>query len=553
MPGDLKHLKTGQEKNTSYSQGSKQPAQTEDKDVTGTEQSVLLPPFPLLLEWLKYYHAQTGSWPEPEANNNLLTVHHNSNLASTLHAEKPFLTLLPHKTKNRSAAIIFANASTYDFKVSLYYRVALDLVEENHISTTGPVREEIVLTLASLLAWCCYPSFTAEYKDKGFGMGMYLPLGQWSKELRMRKATLGNCLKELEEAGLIEICVPTTNATKAVKRFYRLAVPIHQLLPIFDPNETTGATIAETTQGESLQSYNDPEPLISQPEPDMEFPSAGTEPMIMPSQINNYKHIKSKTIEHEHGALADTGTTEEKLEFLSQVACFPGYTSPDGLIALDSREALKFASNSALDLFTLRKIYHQVLSAWSIGKCTRNPIGFFHYALTRQLKQKPSSFSNRIEISERMRFKAEPYTGTYKEVGSRFRPVSTPINTSNLTYQISAEELAGSQEEQSLQNNSDNAKQLLTLNLEKIQQVLQERVVEALKDRFKQPELAETLTRFKWEICLSGSKLRLQLEGQMADYLALGQGELALLKIVVSQVLKRLYDGFFDVEILAGL
>ncbi len=455
MPGNLKHSKTGQEKKTSYSKGGEQPAQAEDKNLTGEAQNASLPPFPVLLQWLEYYHAQTGSWPEPGAYNNPLTLHLNSNLDSTLHVEKPFLMLLPDKTKketkNRSEEIIFTNATTYDFRASLYYRVALDLVEENHVLTTKPVSEEIVLTLTSLLAWCCYPYFTDEYTDKGFGMGMYLPLKKWSKELRMRKATLSNCLKELEDAGLIEICVPNISATKAFKRFYRLAIPLHQVLPIFDPSETIGTNTAETVQDESLQSYNDPEPDINQPEPAMEFPSAGTEPMIMSSQINNYKDIKSKAIRHDHGASVETGTVEEKLDFLSHKACFPGYSSPDGLTALDSREALKFASNSALDLFTLRKIYHQVLSAWSTGKCTRNPIGFFHYALTRHLKQKPSRFSNQIEISEKMRFKAEPFTGTYKKVGSRFRPVSTPINTSDPTYQISPKELAGSQEEQSLQ------------------------------------------------------------------------------------------------------
>lgn len=525
-----------------------------------------LPPFKVLLEWLTYYHAQTGAWPEPEEYKRLNTV--NSNYGQI--EGKPILTMLPGKNKKVvTGNPEFGPSSSfyYDYRSSTYYRTALELIE-TYTSAARPVSEVSILTLSSILAWCYYPDFLARFKEQGDRVGMYLSLGQWSKELRMRKATLGFCLKELEDARLIEICVPIPGTTKPVKRFYMLAVPLQQPLPLFDPKKTTGAITVDTAQVDGFHTYTylpqiNLEPLYKKPEPAItEFPSTGTESepesetMIMSSQINNYKNIKPKTIKHEHGASADMGTIDDKLEFLSQEACFPGYASPDGLTALDNREALKFASNSDLDLATIKKIHQQVLSAWSTGKCTRNPIGFFHYALTQHLKQKPAStsISNHLENPERMRFKAEPSTGTSKKGGSRFRPVSTPINTSDdLTYESNPTVLAGSQDEQSSENDPYDTKQPLTLNVDKIQQVLQERVVEALQDRFKQPELAETLSRLRWVICLSGSKLQLRLGGQGSDYPGVCQGELALIKIVVSQILKKLHGGLFVVEILTGL
>lgn len=568
-------------------------AQTAQPLATGeqSKEKVELPPFNVLLNWITYYHAQTGIWPEPDNGSIATKLKAAAATAATncqIPENKPLLSIVPAKAGIKKVAVavdteatLTLNGSTnYDFRSSLYYSAALVLLE-----TIGPVQavkpwsEPSILTFASLLAWCHYPAFLTRYNEKGNGLGMYLPLGQWSKSLRMRKATLAASLKELEDAGLIKTYYQTTGnelaaaapPTPNLRRYYRLEVVLKQPLPIFDPTKIGAASGVFTSQVKNYQpdageGDTNPELHVTGSEPQFILvPYLGTKEssraVSMTHDVNNktknYKNIKQNSIKnHEHEASAGVGvsvrvgveTLEEKLEFLSQKARFPGYISPEGLSALDSREALKFASNSALDLNSIQKIYHQVLSAWSTGKCNKNPLGFFHYTLTRYVKQKPSLSNKQLnsptEFTCRPEPEPEPHFGTGKKVkvSSRF-PSTTALAETEEAYLAGQTATALNQETQPCE----------LVDINKIQGKLKEQVVEALKDRFKQPVLASTLSQLNWVISLFNSKLEMRLEKQGSAFLAastLGQGEFSLIKIAVSQALKVLVGRGYEIDIL---
>lgn len=136
---------------------------------------------------------------------------------------------------------------------------------------------------------------------------------------------------------------------------------------------------------------------------------------------NNYNYDKTK---HDHAmsreleisktgkALANTKTATQKskkspeylsqelsaeeqakFDFLHKQATFAGYSHKDGQITLDSREALKFALNSALTLGQIKACYDQVNNLWCKGECHKNPLGLLHWML--RTIDKPKSNSDR--------------------------------------------------------------------------------------------------------------------------------------------------------------
>lgn len=558
-----------------------------------------LPPFNVLLKWLSYYHTQTGTWPEPAAEPvaaaaaAAAAATNNPKSNEPTYEDKPHhLTILPGKSTTKNANNVVTTKQTlvpdssvsnnYDFRSSIYYSTALALVEtyehgrgHDH-AAAGRLSEASILTLASVLAWCHYPPFLTRYKERGAGPGMYLPLDQWSKSLRMRKATLGTSLKELEAAGLIKTSQSAVDETtnKKVTRYYRLAVTLRQPLPLFDAAEPSGPAREFAASVESCQ--NDPgcintkaEPQSEEPEPEsIKAPELGTEESTSSQPMNhdiNYKNKKlnkPKNHDHEPDPSASSGTSEEKYEFLAQKACFPGYTSPEGLSALDSREALKFASNPALDLYTIQKVYHQVLSAWSTGKCTKNPIGFFHYTLTRHLTHKSATPSMLNNIAAAFESTWEPKSGTGKKSGSR-NQLTIPYSSIETSYverngpgQDPNYDLVSTSDfsDTTIEDNED-AGQDCQVDITKIQKPLKERVVEALQDRFRQPALAAKLALFGWAVSLLGTNtnIELRLESQGSNFsgiTTLSQSELSLLKIAASQALKGLTGRIYEIEVL---
>ncbi len=513
-----------------------------------------LPPFDVLLQWLSYYHTRTGVWPSPEENKDKRPPVINYNPRRT--EDKPLLKVLTNKPNKPGKAAAIPDFTYFDYKSSIYYQVALEQIEKHVPAPEGKLLDETrVLTLASVLAWCHQPVFLAGYKDKGYGLGMYLPLDRWSKELKMRKATLGACLKDLEAAGMIKICTPDFEKGNSVKRFYRVTASLQNVLPTFEPGQTVNALACagrteeyKTGSRESLNKSR--EPVIES------VPASGNDfeqsPMNMDSQfhVNNNKNIKPKTIKHEHVSSLTPGTIDENFEFLSQKATFPGYSSPDGLVALDSREAFKFASNPALDLFTIKRIYHQVLWSWSAGKCTKNPIGFFHHSLTQYLKK---GSPNPPELLKRPVYSipADPSPiGTTGKTGSRFRPSNSTSNKNRVgdppvdrAASFDCEELPAAGENLNLVKHFDQEEQSAPLNIIKIQQTLKERVIEALQDRFRQPELASKMACLTWVVCQDNQNVQLRLESQERDFpgaSTFSQSDFSLVKIASSQILKSL-------------
>src|SRR4051794_40689277 len=99
MSAKLKHSKPGQERNAAASQIETQPDPKDAKPSSGAEQAISLPPFPVLLQWLEYYHTRTGVWPEPESVKTPSSNQPKAEFLSsvTVPTEKPLLTLLPAK------------------------------------------------------------------------------------------------------------------------------------------------------------------------------------------------------------------------------------------------------------------------------------------------------------------------------------------------------------------------------------------------------------------------------------------------------------------------
>lgn len=565
MTADLNYSSRTQKTNIEEFQSKKTLVQPGDNPLAANNpgQATDLPPFNVLIKWLSYYHTQTGSWPDPEEQGGFVARASEPQIGS----HKPSLKILPIKIKTSGAATSNSKteiASTnYDFRHSIYYQAAQELIE-NHVSADQPLNETSIQVLASFLAWCHHPAFQSELAEGGGGdLGMYLSLEQWSKGLKIRKGTLGCCLKELEALNLIKICLPLSQGkrVKTVKRYYSLTVMLQKQLPVFNPTES-GITSTEQHKVVGLQQTGliqvSPEPLDKRPEPG--FNSSP----YMNHDINNYKNIKL-TNNHEHDDTSTvTGTVEEKLEFLSQKACFPGYTSPDGLTALDNREALKFASNPNLDLFSLREIYQQVLTAWAAGKCSKNPIGFFHYALTRRLNQKLSRPQTQAANPKGFNSGAERSTGTTEKIGSRFRPDANFAQRVNRSSAYHDADAFGTNEPygvmymqkdkdvvlEPLSNQAEEKPQLDIINLDS---TLKAQVVDALQDRFRQPDLAEKLLNLGWIISLTGEKLLLQLQNPGSSFplgTSLSQSEQSLIKIAVSQLLKRLQFNILEIEII---
>jgi hypothetical protein len=555
-----------------------------EKPVGRENAGLALPPFKVLLEWLHFYHAQTGTWPEPAGLASTFPASATANIpdypvttgkpdpdneASNdapggRVTEKPLLKFVPVKSAREKDAdglkVALDRAASFDLKSSQYYRTALDFIE-NH-SAFNPVSEAAILTLGSLLAWCSYPTFVAGFKEKGAGPGMYLPLEQWSKTLKMRKATLSGGLKELEENGLIKTRTLTPAGT--VKRCYTLAVPLYQTLPLFDP----AGVESDREPGPEPESINT-QPVGTQ---------IGSEQATMNHEQNkkfiqneNNKQLSNQLVNkknHEHGNPVEPGTVEEKLVFLVEIASFPGYTSPEGLVTLDKREALKFAAASQLDLNSIKKIYRQTLTAWTNGKCTKNPLGFFHRALTAYLNQGPAnlntSFQPTLPDLENFPTREMPGTGNRLTLSSRFpehrvrRNSSFPYSegervAANQAAEFSAEDYSG-------QPSAPDQGSLAELfNREQTGPTLQAQVLVALQDRFKQPELAKILAQLTWKISLADGKLRLELEkggAKGGPVPVFGQSELSLLKIALSQRLRAFtgrgaaIEESFEIEIL---
>ncbi|MBN9393300.1 MAG: hypothetical protein J0I20_35035 [Chloroflexi bacterium] len=557
-----------------------------EEPVSREDGGLALPPFKVLLQWLHFYHARTGSWPEPEElatflvpatanrsanipNYSVATNTHPDNKAITTELssqtmEKRLLKFVPVKSTREKEAVnlkaALDRATSFELKSSPYYRAALDLIEKHAAFNT--LSDTAVLTLGSLLAWCNYPKFIANFEEKGFGPSMYLPLEQWSKTLKMRKATLSACIKELEKTGLLLTHAQTSAGT--AKRCYRLAVPLGQTLPTFDPCEAIG----EREPAAEPESINT-QPLGTQ---------MNSEPEVMTHE-QNYNLIQNKNNKpmsnqdlnkknHGHEGPVEPGTVEEKLTFLVEVASFPGYTSPEGLVTLDKREALKFATASQLDLNSLKRIYHHTLKAWTNGKCTKNPIGFFHRSLSAHLNQQGTAnlttpFQPALPDLENLPSFKVPGTGISKFSGSRFpkqavRRNGSPIYSDDKSVATAQSDLAGTEDYPGQQATSNQVSFVDFFNRDQTVFTLQTQVLAALENRFKQPELAKILAQLKWRMSLAEGKVRVGLENTGAmngPAPVFGQSELSLLKIALSQSIRSLtgvgtIEESFEIEIV---
>lgn len=573
-----------------------------EKPQNGTNQAEeILPPFPVLLRWLEFYHTQTGNWPHPEALEE--TVPFNP-------AEKPLLTLLPtpayfnagvggHDQKqtvsrkgrskgasgnfieketikpvsNKGEEILFKLAAAYNLKTSVYYHTALDLIQTQTAlyAQSLLVSEETTLTLASFLAWCRLPASRNGIKGQSTGMEMYLSLDRWSRLLKMRKATLGRCLKELAGLNLVEIVDADnhvsdfSNTARKGNRVYRLMVALQQPLPVFDPlQDSTGIT---SLNGQEPSDVNG-EPLVNrfrvlETGSELELQA---EPVDMSHANNkNYKEFNAK--KHEHEVLVETGTGDlvsEKFRFLLEVASFPGYASPEGRITLAEKEAHKFAVESRLDLFSIKKIYQHVLATWSAGKCTKNPLGLFHYSLTRHLKQPLTGVTSLPGNSLPAQVVDAAGTGSLQKKTSssrsqaslhKYKKVNTfsSVNRDQQNHFTNTSEQEDQFEEMVESAPSYSQAETITdLNRTQINTGLQKQVIEALHNRFRQSALADTLRQFEWVYSISENKVRLELQNSGSNFLAvsnLGQGELSLIKIALSQGLRALTGKSLEIEV----
>lgn len=156
-----------------------------------------LPPFEILLEWLDHYHTHSGSWPTPPLSGKTQACSVNRKLRVVSGAKPP-------QEVSRESAHIYPSTSPssnrlYDYRSSVYYRAATDIAASNNAYSS--ISPGALLVLSSVLAW----SHHSFFKDKCLATNfwMSLPLSRWSRELKMRKASLSAHLHELQEAGLI--------------------------------------------------------------------------------------------------------------------------------------------------------------------------------------------------------------------------------------------------------------------------------------------------------------------------------------------------------------
>ncbi|MBN9389284.1 MAG: hypothetical protein J0I20_14745 [Chloroflexi bacterium] len=571
----------------------------EDHQSETTLAEETLPPFPVLMRWLEFYHTRTGQWPQPE------TLEETEPGSP---AEKPLLTLLPTpaffnasntglagnrdqkevnprkprlKTEKAVTSVKgsekeeapFSSLAAYNLKESVYYRTALDLIQKQAAFTASSLfsqnpqaGEETTLTLASFLAWCCLPlsGNLAKPKSEPVKMEMYLSLDRWSRLLKMRKATLGNCLKELAGLGLLDIA-DADGAVGKGNRVYRLAVALPQPLPLFDllQDSTVNTSLNGQKPSEKIGELALSQFRVHETVGERELQP---EPFAMNHASNlESKKIKSKKHEHENQVEVGTGDfNDEKLLFLLETASFPGYASPEGLITLAEKEAQKFAADPRLDLASLKRIYSQVLATWSAGKCTKNPLGLFHYSLTRHLKQPatgaPSRPGNLLPLSATpdqagtVPFKKNSNSSRHQPTLHKYTRGKSYASFENETTLVSTSVVEDAPFEEPLEPVVQGGKTeaIAELNLEEIRAGLQKHAIEALNNRFRQPGLAGTLDQLAWVFSITDNKVRLELQKTGSHFLAvsrLGQAELSLIKIALSQGLRTITGKSLEIEV----
>ncbi len=205
-----------------------------------------LPPFPVLLQWLHFYHNQTGEWEEPplsadqaslelerqpEIKNefppflNLFSKNNNpvksekegegeakeekTAIENPVVSELKIVNRKKARAGSRLAIQLTTGGSTgkFDYFRSAYYEVARMAIERYSVRELAPATARgCGLVLALLLAWCHHPLYRGRQGRTGHtGRWMTLPLNRCAVETGMRVATFQLYLTELQACGLIRL------------------------------------------------------------------------------------------------------------------------------------------------------------------------------------------------------------------------------------------------------------------------------------------------------------------------------------------------------------
>ncbi len=213
------------------SKESKESTEVENKAFQNEPIPPELPPLPVLLNWLVFYHRQTGVWEDPF---HLFQSQNYPNTALIAQAEYQaqtsslFKKVQPGKSQQRLPVLtktpfqqsVFSPQSSKneneigdelqgqsareiglpDPNLQKFQEAAAELISSGR---QPPVSLKAQKVLGSFIGWCHYPHF---YNSRGReGLWMSLPLGSWAKQLKIRKSALSQALQELETAGWIEI------------------------------------------------------------------------------------------------------------------------------------------------------------------------------------------------------------------------------------------------------------------------------------------------------------------------------------------------------------
>lgn len=675
------------DKKSNLSYFSSLPAVTPSVPSSSSEKfaaAAALPPFEILLQWLAYYHAQSGIWPAPPGPNEIPISQ--KNLTVNTEVASPPIKLEDVSRERNLAAAEQRDASfnsgsgsgsgshsrsSYNYRGSIYYTVASEISHTSTSTTQGPISPGALLVLASILAWSQHPFF----KDKCLTSRpwMSLPLSRWSRELKMRKASLALYLEELQKAGLVSYGTlndnilekseaqllyeerhklalltasnrsnsyskgGTTRLAPGYVRIYRLAKPLPRALPTFDsqtaffsvynpdPNPNPNPdldpirglslggpkigtarhqdrTNLQEAAGADRQMFSEPhkkltEAVPGRPEPlslassssgvvpctwsylnhdfktyknhDLSMVQSGPgeacsvnqalalpqEPLNMATPVANEQDTPANGFEN-----SQPGFSEALFQFLTTEAGFPGYARSDGRRTLDEREARKFAFSQTLTLERTKQIYNQVLSLWKAGKCNKNPIGFFHNRLNKDLHTSGSATgpgSPKIPILPVSDPSPVAPQGAAADILRSEVLLANPGPLSESSLDLDLSRLSPIEPVSTNTNQSDFTSDTDLLLIQEALGALKKNVVEALSARYRRPDLSIIGEDREWKVLRQAGaeeELQIMLEESASRFYYpsyLTASDRSLFKLAISQGLTSILGKKVNIQLLS--
>lgn len=620
-----------------------------------------LPPFEILLEWLNHYHTLTGNWPTPSSGESTLGAVDNVKVNPPTEVLRfPDQTVQEVSRESSFARSSSAGwpGSSYDYRGSIYYEVARQVAASfNTLSSSvssSPLSPGALLVLASIIAWSQHPFFKEKCLTATAGNWMSLPLSRWSRELKMRKASLSAHLLELQVAGFISCGTikdnilaneelqllleqreafllltsdhleisseierkKITNPRNSLgsTRIYRLRIAPSTPLPTFERSnqlpvnnpDVNGASSSQPSTNSGVGLFT-PEPVKNikaepainlteavptKPEPLKAEIASGMAPCTCSYFIHD-KNTDNHVINHgtsqakisnlslsdiqreplifdqpvsPGSATQSNGASDFEIEnshqdeiftFLTVEAHFPGFSRSDGRQTLDEREARKFAFSPYLSLQKVKLIHSQVLSLWKAGKCTRNPIGFFHNRLSQRLSNLEAlggtgSRNRTLTVPEIPSTQALPVLpGVVSPAGSSpYQGTTSQANSVVEIIQEGEENETGPNEIESQSRNN-----ITPDLLEDILPSLKQSVIGSLAGRYRHEELARFADTRDWKIASSGDEVQILLADEPTGRINpfyFGEADKALLQLVISQDLAYLVGQRVNIQLLTS-